>query len=45
MEFLEREGCPLKTERGDRVFPVSDHSSDVIGAFQRVQLLLVQSGF
>ena len=35
MEFLEREGCPLKTERGDRVFPVSDHSSDVIGAFQR----------
>lgn len=35
MGFLEREGCPLKTERGDRVFPVSDHSSDVIGAFQR----------
>lgn len=35
MAFLEREGCPLKTERGDRVFPVSDHSSDVIGAFQR----------
>ena len=35
MEFLEREGCSLKTERGDRVFPVSDHSSDVIGAFQR----------
>ena len=22
--------CPLKIERGDRVFPVSDHSSDVI---------------
>lgn len=35
MEFLEREGCPVKTERGDRVFPVSDRSSDVIGAFQR----------
>ena len=35
MAFLEREGCPLKTERGDRVFPVSDHSSDVIGTFQR----------
>lgn len=35
MEFLERAGCPLKTERGDRVFPVSDHSSDVIAAFQR----------
>ena len=35
MAFLEQEGCPLKVERGDRVFPVSDHSSDVIGAFQR----------
>ena len=35
MELLERAGCPLKTERGERVFPVSDHSSDVIGALQR----------
>lgn len=35
MAFLEEAGCPLKTERGDRVFPVSDHSSDVIAAFQR----------
>ncbi len=35
MEFLEREGCPVKIERGDRVFPVSDHSSDVTAAFQR----------
>ncbi len=35
MEFLEAQGCPLKVERGDRVFPVSDHSSDVIAAFQR----------
>lgn len=35
MEFLERAGCPLKIERGDRVFPVSDHSSDVIAAFRR----------
>ncbi len=32
MEFLEAAGCPLKTERGERVFPVSDHSSDVIAA-------------
>ena len=23
---------PVKTERGNRVFPVSDHASDVIGA-------------
>ncbi len=35
MDFLERAGCPLKVERGDRVFPVSDHSSDVIAAFGR----------
>lgn len=35
MDFLEQAGCPLKTERGERVFPVSDHSSDVIAAFSR----------
>ncbi len=35
MEFLEQAGCPLKTERGDRVFPASDHSSDVIAALWR----------
>lgn len=35
MDFLEKAGCPLKVERGERVFPVSDHSSDVIAAFQR----------
>lgn len=35
MNFLEQAGCRLKTERGDRVFPVSDHSSDVIAALQR----------
>ena len=35
MEFLEKAGCPLKVERGDRVFPVSDHASDVIAAFTR----------
>lgn len=46
MEFLEKSGCPLKTERGNRVFPVSDHSSDVIAAFvrelkkRRVEVLL-----
>ena len=30
MDFFQREGCPLKVERGNRVFPLSDHSSDVI---------------
>lgn len=28
--FFEERGCPLKVERGNRVFPVSDHSSDII---------------
>ncbi len=35
MEYFEKAGCPLKIERGDRVFPVSDHSSDVIAALKR----------
>lgn len=32
MDFFEKLGCPLKIERGNRVFPVSDHSSDIIRA-------------
>lgn len=46
MNFFEKAGCRLKTERGDRVFPVSDHSSDVIAALNgelkknRVQVML-----
>lgn len=35
MDFFEEAGCRLKTERGERVFPVSDHSSDVIAALNR----------
>ena len=35
MDFFESLGCPLKTERGQRVFPVSDKSSDVISALAR----------
>ncbi|KAF5078981.1 hypothetical protein DSECCO2_134710 [anaerobic digester metagenome] len=34
MAFLEKHGVPLKTERGDRVFPASDKSSDVISGFK-----------
>ena len=30
MEFFEEIGVRLKTERGNRVFPQSDHSSDII---------------
>lgn len=32
--FFEENGCPLKTERGNRVFPVSDRSSSVLDALQ-----------
>lgn len=35
MDFFVENGCPLKVERGERVFPVSDHSSDVISALKR----------
>lgn len=35
MDFFEKEGCRLKVERGERVFPVSDHSSDIISALER----------
>ena len=30
--LLEKHGCRVKEERGGRIFPVSDHSSDVIKA-------------
>ena len=35
MEWMEHWGCPVKVERGNRVFPVSDKSSDVIRAMER----------
>ncbi|WP_306480392.1 NAD(P)/FAD-dependent oxidoreductase [Mediterraneibacter sp.] len=35
IDFFEKLGVKTKVERGNRVFPVSDHSSDVIGALQR----------
>lgn len=35
ISFLENKGLKLKTERGNRVFPVSDHSSDVISCLSR----------
>ncbi len=35
MAFFEEIGVPLKTERGNRVFPVSDRSFDVSGALEK----------
>lgn len=35
MQFFEQNGLELKTERGNRVFPASDHSSDVIKTLEQ----------
>jgi len=34
MDFLEKAGCELKTERGNRVFPVSDKAQSVLDALK-----------
>lgn len=34
MEFFENSGCPLKTERGNRVFPVSDKAQSILDALR-----------
>lgn len=34
MQFYEDLGIPLKTERGNRVFPVSDNANDIADALQ-----------
>ena len=36
MELLKENDCSLKVERGERVFPVSDHASDVTAALERL---------
>lgn len=41
MAFFEENGCQLKIERGNRVFPVSDRSADIIAVLERC---LKQSG-
>ena len=35
MAFFEDAGVPLKTERGKRVFPVSDRAADIVSAMER----------
>jgi predicted Rossmann fold flavoprotein len=35
MRFFEERGVPLKVERGNRVFPVSDRASDIVEALVR----------
>ena len=35
MDFFEQQGVPLKTERGNRVFPVSDKAVDIVDALVR----------
>ena len=35
MRFFEDHGCPLKTERGNRVFPVTDQSKTVLDTLKK----------
>lgn len=35
MAFFEDAGVPLKTERGKRVFPISDRAADIVSAMER----------
>ena len=35
ISFFEEHGCPLKTERGNRVFPVTDRSQSILDCLQR----------
>lgn len=36
--FFEENGCPLKTERGGRVFPVSDRAADIVDTLRSAAL-------
>ena len=35
MAFFEKHGCALKTERGNRVFPVSDKAASILDCLQK----------
>ena len=35
MAFFEEAGVPLKTERGKRVFPISDRAADIVSAMEK----------
>ena len=35
IDFFEQLGVPLKTERGNRVFPISDNAQDVVDALEK----------
>lgn len=35
MDFFEQRGCPLKVERGNRVFPVSDRAVSILECLQQ----------
>ena len=35
IDFMEASGVPVKVERGNRVFPASDHASDITKALER----------
>ena len=39
VDLVESNGCPVKEERGARMFPVSDHASDVRGLERKMKSL------
>ena len=41
MDFFDKEGCPLQVERGGRVFPKSNHASDINRTLEKA---LVRTG-
>lgn len=46
-QFFENQGCPLKTERGNRVFPQSDRSASILDSLKKaltVQGVTVKTG-
>lgn len=34
--FFEQAGCPLKTERGERIFPASEDSQDILNVLKKL---------
>ncbi|MCD7889359.1 MAG: NAD(P)/FAD-dependent oxidoreductase [Oscillospiraceae bacterium] len=42
MAWFESRGVPLKTERGGRVFPISDKASDVAAALEKSDIRIIK---
>ena len=46
IEFLKKQGLEVKEERGNRIFPVTDKSVDVLNCFKkRIDELKIKYGY